>query len=299
MAPNATALFLQAKQHRRGLHAVQATPRTGWKPTCCTLGCRAIGGRCSGSSGGTWSTSTAASASNRSCEDGTLPEPQITRYQRFLRDTQGLRFDTYDALWRWSVSDLEAFWRSIWQFFDLQSPTPYARVLGDERMPGARWFDGAQVNYAQQVLRHVDALQAAGHPAILFADEPMLAQGRVDDAVMGRSAPPGGGLRSGASAPRREPRRSCVRVPAEPARDRGGVPRLRQPGCDLVDLLARHGPGRRARPLSADRAEGAGRLRRLPLRRRRARPARRGARADRAAAERGAPGVAAIAGRGR
>ena len=110
----------------------------------------------------------------------TLPEPQITRYQRFLRESQGLRFDTYDALWRWSVSDLEAFWRSVWQFFDLQSPTPYTRVLGDDRMPGARWFEGAQVNYAQQVLRHVDSLQAAGHAAILFADEPMLAQGRVD-----------------------------------------------------------------------------------------------------------------------
>jgi acetoacetyl-CoA synthetase len=109
-----------------------------------------------------------------------LPEPQITRYQRFLRESQGLQFDSYDALWRWSVTDLEAFWRSIWQFFDLQSPTPYARVLRDARLPGARWFEGAQVNYAQQVLRHADALQAAGHPAILFADEPMLAQRRVD-----------------------------------------------------------------------------------------------------------------------
>ena len=131
------------------------------------------------------------------------PKPQITRYQRFLRDTQGLQFDTYDALWRWSVTDLEAFWRSIWQFFDLQSPTPYARVLGDDRMPGARWFDGAQVNYAQQVLRHVDALQAAGHPAILFADEPMLAAGPRRRAVVGRLAAPGGCVRGGAQAPRR------------------------------------------------------------------------------------------------
>ena len=109
-----------------------------------------------------------------------LPEPQITRYQRFLRDTQQLEFHTYDALWRWSVTDLEAFWRSIWQFFDLQSPTPYERVLGNKHMPGARWFEGAQVNYAQQVLRHADAVHAGGQPAMLFADEAMLAQGRVD-----------------------------------------------------------------------------------------------------------------------
>jgi len=108
------------------------------------------------------------------------PEPQITRYQRFLHETRGLEFADYDSLWRWSVTDLEAFWSSIWQFFDIQSPTPHARVLGDERMPGARWFDGAQVNYARQVLRHADALHAAGHPAIVFADEPMLAQGRVE-----------------------------------------------------------------------------------------------------------------------
>ena len=44
----------------------------------------------------------------------TLPEPQIARYQRWLRDTRGLAFDSYDALWRWSCSDLDAFWRSIW-----------------------------------------------------------------------------------------------------------------------------------------------------------------------------------------
>ncbi|KAB2871191.1 MAG: acetoacetate--CoA ligase [Burkholderiaceae bacterium] len=109
-----------------------------------------------------------------------VPEPQITRYQRWLRETRGLQFATYDALWQWSVTDLEAFWSSIWQFFDIESPTPHARVLADERMPGARWFEGAQVNYARQALRHADALHAAGHPAIVFADEPLLAQGRVE-----------------------------------------------------------------------------------------------------------------------
>jgi acetoacetyl-CoA synthetase len=108
-----------------------------------------------------------------------LPEPQITRFQRFLRDTQGLEFDTYDALWRWSVTDLEAFWRSIWEFFDVRSPTRWTRVLSSHQMPGARWFEGAQVNYAQQVLRHVDEAHASGQAAILFADEALLAQGRI------------------------------------------------------------------------------------------------------------------------
>ena len=106
-------------------------------------------------------------------------EPQIKRYERWLQQHRGLQFDSYDALWRWSVSDLEAFWGSIWDFFDIQSPTPVGRVLTDERMPGARWFEGAQLNYAQQVLRHADALHAAGHPAIVWSDEALLAQGVV------------------------------------------------------------------------------------------------------------------------
>src|SRR5262245_51383633 len=109
----------------------------------------------------------------------TLPEAQITRYQRWLHETHGLRFATYDALWSWSVSDLEAFWSSVWQYFDIESPTPFERVLANARMPGARWFVGTQVNYARQVLRHADTSHAAGHPAMLFADEPLLAAGRL------------------------------------------------------------------------------------------------------------------------
>ena len=54
-----------------------------------------------------------------------LPEPHITRYQRWLREQRALHFDSYDALWRWSVGDLQAFWASIWDYFDIQSPTPY------------------------------------------------------------------------------------------------------------------------------------------------------------------------------
>ena len=81
--------------------------------------------------------------------------PQITLYRQWLRETRGLDFDSYDALWRWSVTDLSAFWQSVWDYFDLQSPTPHTAVLADNRMPGARWFPGAQFNYAHQVLRHV------------------------------------------------------------------------------------------------------------------------------------------------
>ena len=66
--------------------------------------------------------------------------PQIHLYQNWLRETRGLSFDSYDALWRWSVTDLDAFWQSIWDYFELQSPTPHSAVLAVNRMPGASCF---------------------------------------------------------------------------------------------------------------------------------------------------------------
>ncbi|MDB5943723.1 MAG: acetoacetyl-CoA synthase [Ramlibacter sp.] len=97
--------------------------------------------------------------------------PQIRRYQDWLRAQHGLEFDNYQALWQWSVSDLSAFWQSIWDYYDLRSPTPHTAVLADRRMPGTRWFDGAQLNYVQQVFRHVDKAHAAGLPALVSRDE--------------------------------------------------------------------------------------------------------------------------------
>jgi acetoacetyl-CoA synthetase len=103
--------------------------------------------------------------------------PQIRLYQDWLAAERGLSFDSYDALWRWSIGDLDAFWQSIWDFFALQSPTPHTAVLASRDMPGAQWFPGSHVNYAQQVLRHVDAAHAAGFFAILSLNEKSLASG--------------------------------------------------------------------------------------------------------------------------
>ena len=97
--------------------------------------------------------------------------PQIRIYQNWLCDRRGLQFADYDALGRWSVTDLDAFWQSIWDYFDLQSPTPHSAVLAKNTMPGAQWLPGAQVNYARQVLRHADAADAAGLPAIVSSNE--------------------------------------------------------------------------------------------------------------------------------
>jgi acetoacetyl-CoA synthetase len=97
--------------------------------------------------------------------------PQIRLYQNWLRDERGLSFATYNDLWRWSVTELDAFWQSIWDYFDFQSPTPHTAVLANNVMPGAKWFPGAQTNYAHQVLRHVQPAHAAGFLAVISHNE--------------------------------------------------------------------------------------------------------------------------------
>ncbi|MEU6356143.1 acetoacetate--CoA ligase [Streptomyces sp. NPDC047072] len=85
------------------------------------------------------------------------PDPQTaaaSRIAEFAR-RQGIAPDDYAALHRWSVTDLEGFWSAVWEYFDVDADTPYERVLEEERMPGARWFPGATLNYAHHALRKV------------------------------------------------------------------------------------------------------------------------------------------------
>ena len=97
--------------------------------------------------------------------------PIVRLYQDWLHQTHGLQFADYRALWRWSVDDPDAFWQSLWTYDDMRSPTPHTAVRSADPMPRTRWFEGAQVNYAQRVLRHVDAAHAAGVPAIVSENE--------------------------------------------------------------------------------------------------------------------------------
>jgi len=77
---------------------------------------------------------------------------QIARYLRWLQRERDLRFADYWELHRWSVSDLEGFWGSLWDFFEVRASVPYERVLGSRKMPGAQWFEGARLNYAEHML---------------------------------------------------------------------------------------------------------------------------------------------------
>ena len=79
---------------------------------------------------------------------------EIMRFMRWLAAERGLRFESYDELWRWSVTELEAFWAAIWDFFEVRASVPYRRVLASSDMPGAKWFDGARLNFAEHIFRH-------------------------------------------------------------------------------------------------------------------------------------------------
>jgi acetoacetyl-CoA synthetase len=78
---------------------------------------------------------------------------RIGRYTAWLAAERGRSFGGYDDLWQWSVTDLDGFWRSIWDHFSLESRTAVAAALAVPVMPGARWFPGAEVNYAAHALR--------------------------------------------------------------------------------------------------------------------------------------------------
>ncbi len=91
----------------------------------------------------------------------------LTAFTDWLAARRGLRFDGYAELWRWSVTDLEGFWQAVWDYCRIDASAPPEQVLGRREMPGAQWFPGARLNYAQHVLRH----ERAGQDALLFLSE--------------------------------------------------------------------------------------------------------------------------------
>lgn len=100
-------------------------------------------------------------------DDKTREHAHLTRYMRWLREHKRLSLDHYPALWAWSAEHPEAFWETVWEYFEVISHTPYERVLSGDEMPGARWFEGATLNYAEHVFR----CKSPEHPALIFQNE--------------------------------------------------------------------------------------------------------------------------------
>lgn len=77
----------------------------------------------------------------------------MKRFMKWLEEKRGQSFQTYDELWKWSVTDIEGFWSAIWHFYEIKAKTPYDEVLSERKMPGAQWFPGASLNYAEHIFR--------------------------------------------------------------------------------------------------------------------------------------------------
>jgi acetoacetyl-CoA synthetase len=77
---------------------------------------------------------------------------EVGRYLAWLERERGLFFADYEQLQRWSVDDLSAFWSSIWDFFEIKAHAPYSAVLASDAMPGASWFPGARLNFAEHLI---------------------------------------------------------------------------------------------------------------------------------------------------
>ncbi|MET9648415.1 acetoacetate--CoA ligase [Streptomyces syringium] len=103
---------------------------------------------------------------------------QVTRFQTWAAEQHGAPAPvpgdpaaSYAALHRWSVDELERFWQAVAQWCDVRFTSPYERVLADRGMPGATWFPGATLNYAEHALRAAEDPGRAHQPALLHVDE--------------------------------------------------------------------------------------------------------------------------------
>lgn len=99
--------------------------------------------------------------------DGFIQQSGLKKYENWLEDQFGLTFNDYEDFWQWSNNHFEDFWESLWKYFDVISHSEYDSVIDSYQMPGARWFNGATLNYAEHIFRK----KSEDRPALLFANE--------------------------------------------------------------------------------------------------------------------------------
>jgi acetoacetyl-CoA synthetase len=95
----------------------------------------------------------------------------LTRFTAWLAETRGQRFEGYADLWQWSVSDRAAFWSAVWSFCGVRARREPDAVLADgDRLPGARWFPGAELSFAENLLRPHDPERAAREALVFWSE---------------------------------------------------------------------------------------------------------------------------------
>lgn len=99
--------------------------------------------------------------------EGFKENSNISRYMRWLEDEKNLSFDGYGELWEWSVTEIEDFWASVWEYLGVRASKPYSEVLKEREMPGAEWFSGAELNYAEHAFRNA----RPDEPALMHRSE--------------------------------------------------------------------------------------------------------------------------------
>jgi acetoacetyl-CoA synthetase len=123
---------------------------------------------------------------------GAVERSNLTAYRRWLETQHGLTFDNYERLWEWSVTDVEAFWRSIWDYFSITADGDPGTVLANDEMPGAEWFPGTSLNYAEHIFRGKDPESLALQHRSEATDLAQITWGELESRVAAFAA----GLRS-------------------------------------------------------------------------------------------------------
>ena len=151
---------------------------------------------------------------------------EIGRFLAWLEQERSLAFPDYEALWRWSVADLEGFWSSVWDFFAVKAQTPYSTVLASDTMPGATWFPGARLNFAEHLIGTDDDAEQVAVVSRSQTRDPV-------ELTFARPPRPDRPRAHGPLAARRRARRSRGRVHAEHPGDARGVRGDRESRSDL------------------------------------------------------------------
>ncbi len=94
-------------------------------------------------------------------------DSNLNKYATWLKETRGLDFRAYEDMWRWSTEKIEEFWSSMWEYFQINSYSAFAKVLEGDQMPDISWFKGSTLNYAEHLFR----FENDDTPALIFCHE--------------------------------------------------------------------------------------------------------------------------------
>jgi len=100
-------------------------------------------------------------------DEATVQNSELTRYKQWLREHYGYQFDSHQALWDWSTTETEEFWKSIWEYCEVVHSRPYDKILSGNEMPFVKWFQNAHLNYVDQIFRNKEL----PNPAIIYKAE--------------------------------------------------------------------------------------------------------------------------------